>query len=564
MIVSSRSKPAIIWVDHEASIHEMLLSIGELVRTKSNMKKVDEYFEMTGVLVDPSPRETLAARAKATIEENCPTCDLVLVDLSFDPNDPPEAIDVGRKLALDLREELKGVPVGVYTRYDLQPRYRVQLSTDGFAVILEEIPKLYAKERRIFGGDDWCGLFTRIIDELNEKSSSPLYSISPFKKTNNVHWASGQPQHRSRSFTEAAPVIVGQALKDVSPPPPETTLTQLGGGFSGSYIVKAEFPDRHKAFVVKIDESPERLEKELKGYRIVEGRVSHDHYLPIATHSNWPVKLYDDWWGAFAMSYEGKATPLLEHANLSSDILETVYHKLWEECLHDLYGETSTEKIEETTVLSPEVIESALKGSHGIERYVQRLSFLEDQAYSAITTASEFIRGTNRQKISENTVLYVPWSTQIHGDLNCRNILYDDKTDNFKIIDFPNVGPNSVAVDFVRAEAELVLIMLDWDTGYDLDILQLSTWDSLISVLSAKFEIPQQLGQNTAIDHILPSIKIIRESFLTTANGNGDLQKTYWLFLLARVLRYVGYSDVTTAKRFLALMWVGRLLENKW
>ena len=61
------------------------------------------------------------------------------------------------------------------------------------------------------------------------------------------------------------------------------TLSQLGGGFSGSYVVKAEIEGSSPFVVIKIDEDAGKLERELEGYRIIERRIEAEHYLPLLT-----------------------------------------------------------------------------------------------------------------------------------------------------------------------------------------------------------------------------------------------------------------------------------------
>jgi hypothetical protein len=156
-----------------------------------------------------------------------------------------------------------------------------------------------------------------------------------------------------------------------------------------------------------------------------------------------------------------------------------------------------------------------------------------------------------------------PWIERAHGDLNCRNVLFRSDSGGFKLIDFPNVGPNCLAVDFAKAEAELVLIMMDWGTGRDCEFSRLKDWGPLAHALGTSFD-----AGFTDVDpearKILTAILAIRSVYATKAGANGDVKRAYQLYLLSKVLRYVSYSDLTVAKRFLALLWAEKLMSEEW
>ena len=561
------AKPVIMFVDHEEkSLEEVIGSIGRPLRTRSTMEKVGESCVLLGAFVEATPRDTLFDRTLRKINEFIDKPDLILVDLSYDDESrESKSVVYGRELAIKLKEHFKGVGVGVYSKYDLSPRDRAYISSDGFSLMLEEIRKMYDGARSL-PGDLWYDLFQITIDKARRahERETPPHGLSDSDKT--VRWDSGHPIHRSRGFMEAAPNLASKALQWLPDKPSEIAISELGGGFSGAYVIKADLPGRATSFVIKIDEDPAKLEKELSGYQIIQSRVSHRYYLPLpGINFNWPVTLYSDWWGAFAMSYEGSARPLLEHlSSADGEPLSEIYKRLWDRCLFSLYGPASKRELGLNEVVSDVAWNTAREGSKALERYKTRLNDLGDATHEAFGRASSLIAAPLTTPIYNRDTINVDWAEQIHGDLNCRNILYDGADKSFRIIDFPNVSPNGLAIDFVKAEAELVLIMLDWSTGRDCDFSRIDQWAELTGNISAGFSPASRDWGDPEVERVFTAVASIREIFSSRAEDSSESKESYRLYLLSRVLRYVGYSDITIAKRFLALIWVGQLSSGRW
>jgi hypothetical protein len=560
-------KPIIVFVDHEkTSLNDVIKGIGKQKRSLSTMKPVRDSCELIGVLVNDTPRNTLCARAKKKIDTATSRVNLILVDLSFDRDSrESKSVEYGRELALGLKEHFKGTAVGVYSKYPLYPRDRAIISAEGFALVLESVGEMFdEKSSYALTGDVWFNLFDKAIETTREafSNATPPHALSV--PNPQAKWAEGHPAHRSRSFIEAAPKLADLALEWLPEKPGPITITELGGGFSGAYVVRATLPDRTKSFVIKIDEDPVKLEKELEGYQIFNSRVNDKYFLPIATHSiRWPVRLYGDWWAAFAMSYEGSARPLLEHSvHTNGESLAEIYKRIWDKCLFDLYGEVLQKQTELTHIITSKDLEFAKEGVKALERYRPRLPELSKDCQTAFNRTLSLIHANSIINIADNNSIEVDWVNQIHGDLNCRNILYDQEDKSLRLIDFPNVSPNCLAVDFVKAEAELILIMLDWLTGLDCDILQLNRWRTLTEVISSSFTPSECPLKDAEIERILSAIVTIRDAY--SNKSSAESRESYRLYLLGRVLRYTGYSDITISKRFLALIWAGQLLNMRW
>lgn len=564
-LFSKSEKPVVVWVDHEKDFLQRTINcMGALRHSLTTMARLSETCDLVEVVVKPvdSP-EKLENLVIAKIQERCLNGpDLVLVDLSFGHHELSKAVDTGRELASRLRQYFCPIPVGVYTRHPLSPLFRALISTDAFAVVLEKVSEMYEGGVRL-ATDEWYNLFTKIITAARDAQAIPL-PVERASRDGAVTWAPGHPLHRSRSFSAAAIQLVSKALAWLDPAPSQIILTQLSGGFSGAFVVKADPVNGKKSFVIKIDENLEEIRKELEGYRRVASALKHECYLPLAISDIMrPVTLRDDWWGCFAMDYEGEAKPLIEHSQLDSDVLASIYTRLWNDCLRDLYGAISKHTSEVVDIISQDAKNKASEGLKYLRRYVNRVSDLDNSHSAAIEKSLSFLEEGSDEPVLPGGSVNVPWAQRIHGDLNCRNVLYDIEKNSFSLIDFPHVGSaDCLAVDFVKAEAELVLIMMDWGTGHDYDFERLACWGNLTGTTVSNLDAIPNGSEDPEINRVLAGIRSIREAYSSIANDVGGPRRAYQLYLLARVLQYVGYPDLTIAKRFLALLWAGQLLEH--
>jgi hypothetical protein len=557
------TKMVIAWIDHEqTSLDEITQEIGNAVRVQHENMYVKDSCNLVDILIEARLEDlppVLAERALARLAEKCPEPDLVFVDLSFGPSTHSDAVQKGRWLANVLQKKLYPIPVVVYSKHPLTPKNRAFISSDRFAAVLEKIRDLYETES-LLDGDTWYALFEEIIRKSKDAAAVPPHALSaPIRK---VEWKSGHPLNNSPSFREVALKLTAQALEFLQPSSSEIEISELSGGFSGSYVLKAQVQGKPAAFVIKIDEDPRKLEKELKGYQLIEGSVENQYYLSLPRTSAGLVKLYHEWWGAFAMSYEARAKPLLDFSQLESEVLGSIYRRVWEKCLYHLYGEVSEDKLEISDILTEKVRNSARDGLSSIIRYQNRIPELGGLEISSIENCISFLENTGQVS---NDKISIPYVEQIHGDLNCRNILYDSEQNSFRLIDFPNVGTRSCfAVDFVKAEAELILIMMDWATGRDCDFPQIKIWASLVDAISKKF-MPDETGlSDSEGDRIMKVVKAIRQTYINRLSDFADPMEAYRLYLIVRIISYLNYSDITVAKRVLALLWVGLLLKHRW
>jgi nucleoside phosphorylase len=161
----------IAWVDHDKqSVAEVVDLIGSLRRNERDRKCLRDVFRFVPVLVPPG--DDLAGHARDAILTQCGRPpDIILVDLTYGHEQSEADIGTGRDLASELRRLLSPIPVGVYTRYELQRLNRVLISSDAFAVVLEQVRDSCEGPSRLTG-DQWCNLFQKIIDYRSESERS--------------------------------------------------------------------------------------------------------------------------------------------------------------------------------------------------------------------------------------------------------------------------------------------------------------------------------------------------------------------------------------------------------
>lgn len=561
-------KLVIAWVDHERDkVEKFTQSLGEREWggdiTPQKLSQLYDLVPITISIVRNNDPERLALSAIDKLDQLPHFPNIVFVDINIGPassTGEKRAADIGINVALELKRRIWPTPVGMYSAFHLKNSDKVTITSLYFAAMLESVNDLVGGTD-FLTGDEWNKLFRGIVKRAKERQTELPYALSLTDEVRNVIWAENNPSSRSLSFIRAAPKLVLRALKYLHLPDScIITISQLSGGFSGSYVVKAELSEGQASFVIKIDEDPQKLVAELEGYRKVESKLNFNHYLPVKAVE--PERLTNEWWGAFAMSYDGEAKPLLEQSTVSGTELAKLYKTLWNECLSNLYGSPRREGLQFWEILPEKLIDVAQEGWEALERYKSEFSSIFPSAYDSICTLLIQLERFKDDTFKAYTVL-IPWVEQVHGDLNCRNILYNQQKDTFRIIDFPNVGPpNCVAYDFVKAEAELVLIMLDWASGKDYDIRRIETWDELLTECQDNFIPSPRTFNDPELDRALIAIRAVRETYQDIAAGQGQLELSYYLYLLSRVMRYLTYADLTIAKRFLAFIWTWRLFKG--
>jgi predicted nucleotide-binding protein len=159
-MVQGKAQTTILLIDdQQESAAEMATLLSSVIVT-SEMKPLGELFRFVGMHVNPALRD-LVDRAAAVIATE-QQVKIVLVDLSFDNDNRPEAVVIGRNLAIALRDKFTSLVVGVYTKHRLRLRQRTLVASDGFPVYLEELRLMLDGSERL-QGDDWYEIFAGAI-----------------------------------------------------------------------------------------------------------------------------------------------------------------------------------------------------------------------------------------------------------------------------------------------------------------------------------------------------------------------------------------------------------------
>jgi predicted nucleotide-binding protein len=174
----SKEAVTILLVDDQQDSADSISTLLSNVMVTSEMKTLGDIFRFVGLCVDPQPRG-LVERVIQSITDLPDTVAMALVDLSFDNENRPEAVKIGRRVALALRDAFPALVIGVYTKHRLRLRERTLVASDGFPVYLEELRLMLDGSERL-QGDDWYEIFMGAIagrkQTLRSHSESPLAS----------------------------------------------------------------------------------------------------------------------------------------------------------------------------------------------------------------------------------------------------------------------------------------------------------------------------------------------------------------------------------------------------
>ncbi len=325
--MSGIANPIIVWLDHDAKLLDRVVSaVRKVSLTRTDLKTLGELYDFRQIIIRAEDRGVLLESARMAIEEIPGTPAVILVDLSFSGHKLPEDVLIGRELAIGLTREFQKTAIGVYTRMRLGPRESSIVSSDGFAVVLDDMnAALEGDDRTRIQGEDWHSLFQKIISNSQGRMMPAVLKARYGRGV--TRWAPGHPSNKSLSLSHIALSLTDLALDWLDPAPSQITISQMGGGFSGSLVLKADVPQWPKSYIVKIDEDPKKLTEELEGYQRVRTLVRHQYYLPLLQpNQTQPVTLVRDWWGAFAMEYDGRSKPLIDHSAIEGTKLAEIYH----------------------------------------------------------------------------------------------------------------------------------------------------------------------------------------------------------------------------------------------
>ena len=534
-----QDKKKIVFIDHLSRIKYDVEELeGKACDNDGTTTRLsDEYNFVAKVTSDPDMvdghfvNDRVIQEIKKIIDSEKP--DLVSVDISFGSakEDHSNGIFIGR----ELQEYYPEIAIALHTKQGSRINEKMaEYSTYGFAIVIPSFG---------FGGDTIKEWLKKAFDNFERDIIRLPYFMRQDSKV--VHWRNGHPLTRSNQIKHAAPILAEKFFRFMGIDDAQATLSEMSGGFSGSFLIRAE--TESKTFILKIDENPERLKNELDGYKKINQKVDDDYFFD--PHDKACIELMNGLWGVIGLKFIANAVPLIEHKGN----LDGIYRSVWEDALKNLYGKITNEPLEIKEIICDKLLEHARQNLSSLSRYSQGQHIKVN-----IDSLGEVLSGQSLELLhAEN----------IHGDLNCRNIMYRDEHNPIKLIDFPNVKPGPLCQDFVKAEAELVVIMMDWHTGMDCDFIRLDAWMEMLKPFSNTFEPLEEVGicGDGELSRIASAIKVIRSKYKDMVGDNTkDAFDAYRVFVIAQLLNYTGYSDVTIAKRFLSYRWAIALAEAQW
>lgn len=566
-------KPKILVVDHDA-------------RDGADASGSSRTREYLGRLTDPQ-YNCLTERYDVATAPSCPA-EMhefgAYVDgiLALYPSVPPEVILVdlnlahrtpydrqGLVLASLLAERFPKSAVLVYTMGTPQGPDMAECSVAGVDGIL---PRMCDETLK----SEWALRLPDILKKARENRGTQLrralgVALGVGGALPKIEWVDAVLRE-TPMVAQAIRVLAWELFSQMPEPVSKVELSLLSGGFSGDYLVKCRTYDEDgcpfsKQWVLKVSEhAPSRLQQELEGYAILRQylhRSFHPDLHPETT--NHILRIAPDWFGALAVSYEDGWGPLVERfADIDA---ASVYRHVFQNCLFKVYGDSPariTDPIElprpASVCRAREYVKSiagwsTVASAHlpGYDRLCQGLgSFLASADVGGVTGP---ILGCKARRV--------------HGDLNSRNILVapTGRRPSFCLVDFPGVGATRdsmpLAIDFAKAEAELLFVVLDRDNGQDIDPARLGVWSDLASCLASRLRfVPGDLEGCDIDANLLKSISALRSLYIEKAAGeDNDCQRQYSAALLDYALRYLGYKDITPAKKCLAVVLAGKVID---
>jgi hypothetical protein len=158
--------PRILFLGWSQDSKEITEYIGRRQLATESSKRLRDCFELISAKIQAGDAATLLDIAVLEVIKTKP--DLILVSLDVDHGD--SSIRNGRSLALGIKKRLKTKAVGVYTKYSLAPFDKVAISSDRYAIVLEEIRKTFDGALALTG-DDWYDILDRAILSIHGESA---------------------------------------------------------------------------------------------------------------------------------------------------------------------------------------------------------------------------------------------------------------------------------------------------------------------------------------------------------------------------------------------------------
>jgi len=348
-------------------------------------------------------------------------------------------------------------------------------------------------------------------------------------------------------------------------------LRKINPGFSGTHLVVATAYNKKSIahanqWLLKVAEHDEEIDKlvgEISGFSVMKLKVVKKYRPELyETTTKNPMVLLPNWWGAIAMSFEKGFLTLLERFN---DIdAASLYGCLFQQVLAPLFGTHDTDSLcfdtlsEDTTRSASEWLQHNMSWSNAVSRHYNNVK-------ADIEIVQKACDKGELKRLRERCDHGCGYGYQyVHGDLNCRNILVNEAGTEFLLIDFPHVTTNSgarpCAVDYAKAEVELLFIIMDYHSGLDIDLTRIPEWIPVLEALSQSVEGETSARQDDEIQRVYDCILQIRRSYCSMVSVSEDAWTQYRAILIDNCLRCLSYSDLTPAKRFASIIYASKII----
>lgn len=553
-------KKLVLVIDHDRKRGNELKR--ELLETRKpvSSRKLEIEYEFSVEIVKGEEDKFVSEARKLALKYRTKSPCALMVDLVI-PHDE-RGVPGGIRLLEAIKREFPRLPVALYTRQGLRktPAYQASKS---IADAIVEVSNTHEVAAIL------VDMFDNGRQNSMDKMSGMLVGLLGCPSYWEAEWAVGaSAKGEFRRAVEALTWEIFRAQGEIH----RVFLQTMNPGFSGTQLVKVNAHDAKgrqlpNEWVLKVAEHKDeiaKLQKEIEGYHVMQDKLDK-RYRPELHRSTAqaPVTLAEHLWGALALSFEPDFKTLLD---VFEDLRASdIYKKLFEDCLSPVYGLVDSKPT--LQILAQDTVEQAVESIEQIGRWIGPVSRYYHEIESDIAAVLQASKDDTFVKIESAAMSGCGFGFRhIHGDLNCRNIMVDSKTKEFRIIDFPHVLDTDLrpaATDFAKAEMELLFIIMDYHTGLDIDPARVSVWTEVLRILCGSLTgVSGADPPVTGLNNLFECLAEVRRSYATTVGNDEDSWRQYRLLLLDNCCRYLSYKDLTPAKRCLVIVYARKLLDS--
>jgi hypothetical protein len=553
----SFSKKTIIFIDdHKSFIENVKKNIEHKTIQASGKQFSDEY----EIIPEEIPADMKQNEKKEQFINIIKKYDFqsvwaVFVDIVLSDKNPEDR--TGLEIASFIKEKYPFVPVLVYTSYGNEGDL-AYASLRGHTVLHATVIPGVSKP----GGVSLSlECFIDYVNYVRENIKANIRRWPSYLDTWNKSipikvWF--EPKDQPENFAQISnPIILLTKMLFESEIPKginSIRLSFIEPGYSGCHILLVIPEGNFKKWILKVDENPQKIEEEWSGYNLISVRDLPHGLLPAAKMPSPVMKISDNWWSAIALEYvEGYKTLMELFAGWTALQAKSFFDKLWssDQGIGNLYAKQSKCEVNITEIVKEASIAEVQRELEHLAKYKQVI----ERKVPSYGRYSQQLSDMLKSERMLNKKIVITKSDIIHGDLNCRNILINPEDDKFVLIDFPHVKKGIFANDFAKAEVDLISIIMDFQSGLDIDLARLPAWVEMIEYLSVQQTVTEFQSPDDEIEKVMMSV-------LTIRNQCRIDELDYFASVLKHLLKTVTYRNVEVGKRILAVIYASLLLQK--